>query len=243
MSSIQVKNLTIKFPVYNDQAHSLKEYFSSIFKRDRSARHDDYLAVNNISFGVNPGDRLGIIGKNGAGKSTLLKAICRIYEPSEGEVITNGTIAPMLEIGAGFHPEFSGRENIYLNGAILGYTKKQLKKIEPEVIAFSELEDFIDTPVKHYSTGMYMRLAFALSTAINPDILILDEIFNGGDAKFMAKAKKRMYSLIDQASIVIVVSHDHSLMQSLCNRVIWIDHGKLIDDGAPEQIVSRYLSA
>ncbi len=243
MSSIQVKNLTIKFRSYNDRAPSLKEYFSSIFKRGKPAGHNDYLAVNHMSFDIKPGERLGIIGKNGAGKSTLLKAICRIYEPSEGEVIINGTVAPMLEIGAGFHPEFSGRENIYLNGAILGYTKEQLKKIEPEVITFAELEDFIDTPVKYYSTGMYMRLAFSLSTAINPDILVLDEIFNGGDAKFQEKAKKRMYSLIDQASIVIMVSHDHALIESLCNRVIWIDHGKLIADGPPEKIVPRYLAS
>ena len=243
MSSIQVKNLTIKFRSYNDRAPSLKEYFSSILKLEKTAGHNDYLAVNHISFDIKPGDRLGIVGKNGAGKSTLLKAICQIYAPSEGEVIINGTVAPMLEIGAGFHPEFSGKENIYLNGAILGYTKEQLRKIEPEVIAFAELEDFIDTPVKYYSTGMYMRLAFSLSTAINPDILVLDEIFNGGDAKFLGKAKERMYSLIDKASIVIMVSHDHALIQSLCNRVIWIDHGKLIADGTPEQIVPRYLAA
>lgn len=242
MSNIQVKNLTIKFRSYRDRAPSLKEYFSGILKQGKPDSHNDYLAINNISFDIKPGERVGIVGRNGAGKSTLLKAICRIYEPSNGEVSIQGTIAPMLEIGAGFHPEFSGRENIYLNGAILGYTKEQLKKIEPDIITFSELEDFIDTPVKYYSTGMYMRLAFSLSTAINPEILILDEIFNGGDAKFLEKAKKRMYSLIDKAHIVIMVSHDHTLIKSLCSRVIWIEHGKLIADGTPEQIIPQYLA-
>jgi ABC-type polysaccharide/polyol phosphate transport system ATPase subunit len=148
----------------------------------------------------------------------------------------------LLEIGAGFHPEFTGRENIYLNGSILGYSKQQLKKIEPEVIAFAELEEFIDTPVKYYSTGMYMRLAFSLATAMHPDILVLDEIFAGGDVAFMAKAKARMYALIDKANIMIMVSHDHLLVKSLCNRVLWLDHGKLIADGSPDDVVDRYLA-
>lgn len=153
----------------------------------------------------------------------------------------DGRIAPLLEIGAGFHPEFTGRENIYLNGAILGYTKQQLKLIEPEVIAFAELEEFIDTPVKYYSTGMYMRLAFSLATAIHPDILVLDEIFAGGDAAFMEKAKARMHDLIDKADIMIMVSHDHQLVKALCNRVVWIDHGKLVADGLPEHVLNLYL--
>ena len=156
-------------------------------------------------------------------------------------VSVDGRLAPLLEIGAGFHPEFTGRENIYLNGAILGYTKKQLKEIEPEVIAFAELEEFIDTPVKYYSTGMYMRLAFSLATAMHADILILDEVFAGGDAAFMEKARARMHEMIDKANIMIMVSHDHELIKSLCNRVIWLDHGKLVADGSPEDIVERYL--
>jgi ABC-type polysaccharide/polyol phosphate transport system ATPase subunit len=147
-----------------------------------------------------------------------------------------------LEIGAGFHPEFTGRENIYLNGAILGYSKQQLKTIEPEVVAFAELEEFIDTPVKYYSTGMYMRLAFSLATAMHPDILVLDEIFAGGDAAFMAKAKARMQELIDKANIMIMVSHDHLLVQSLCNRVLWLDHGALVADGPPNEVIDRYLA-
>lgn len=241
MSSIYVENLSIKFRIYHDRSPSLKEKFANIFKRGESSSFSDFLAVKNVSFDIKAGDRVGIVGHNGAGKSTLLKALCRVYESSEGRISVSGRIAPLLEIGAGFHPEFTGRENIYLNGSILGYSKHQLKKIEPEVIAFAELEEFIDTPVKYYSTGMYMRLAFSLATAMHPDILVLDEIFAGGDAAFMTKAKARMYTLIDKANIMIMVSHDHLLVKSLCNRVLWLDHGQLMADGSSDEVVGRYL--
>jgi ABC-type polysaccharide/polyol phosphate transport system ATPase subunit len=241
MSTIRVENLSIKFRIYHDRSPSLKDYFATLFRRRGTASHSDFWAVKNVSFEIKAGERVGIIGHNGAGKSTLLKALCRVYESSDGTVEVSGRIAPLLEIGAGFHPEFTGRENIYLNGAILGHTKEQLRAIEPEVIAFSELEDFIDTPVKYYSTGMYMRLAFSLATAILPDILILDEIFAGGDAGFMEKARVRMYNLIDKANIMIMVSHDHQLIKSFCNRVLWLDHGKIVADGTPELIVESYL--
>ncbi|MDH5571370.1 MAG: ABC transporter ATP-binding protein [Gammaproteobacteria bacterium] len=242
MSNIRVENLSIKFRIYHDRSPSLKDYFANLFKGQRQAAYSDFWAVKDVSFEIKAGDRVGIVGHNGAGKSTLLKALCRVYESSDGLITVDGRIAPLLEIGAGFHPEFTGRENIYLNGAILGYTKEQLRAIEPEVIAFAELEEFIDTAVKYYSTGMYMRLAFSLATAMHPDILVLDEIFAGGDAAFMEKAKARMHDLIDKADIMIMVSHDHRLVMSLCNRVIWMDHGKLVADGSPEDIVDRYLA-
>ena len=242
MSSIHVENLSIKFRVYNDKAPSLKNYFANLFKRQHHAAYKDFWAVKDVSFEIGAGDRVGIVGHNGAGKSTLLKALCRVYESSDGKISVDGRIAPLLEIGAGFHSEFTGRENIYLNGAILGYTKQQISAIESEVIAFAELEEFIDTPVKYYSTGMHMRLAFSLATAMHPDILVLDEIFAGGDAFFMIKAKARMLSLIDKATIMIMVSHDHQLVRTLCNRVIWMDHGKIVANGSPDEIVERYLS-
>lgn len=242
MSSIRVENLSIKFRVYHDRSPSMKDYFANLFKRNGQTAYSDFWAVKDVSLEIKAGDRIGIVGHNGAGKSTLLKALCRVYESDDGKISVNGRIAPLLEIGAGFHPEFTGRENIYLNGSILGYSRLQLKEIEPEVIAFAELEEFIDTPVKYYSTGMYMRLAFSLATAMHPDILVLDEIFAGGDAAFMAKAKARMHDLIDKANIMIMVSHDHLLVKSLCNRVIWLDHGRLMADGAPDDIVERYLS-
>ncbi|MBI6695852.1 ABC transporter ATP-binding protein, partial [Pseudomonas corrugata] len=215
--------------------------FTNILKKKSKSAYSDFMAVNNVSFELSAGDRVGIVGHNGAGKSTLLKALCRIYEPSQGTINVSGRIAPLLEIGAGFHPEFTGRENIYLNGSILGYTKSQLTEIEQEVIAFAELEEFIDTPVKYYSTGMYMRLAFSLATAVHPEVLVLDEIFAGGDAAFMEKAKARMHSMIAKADIMIMVSHDHNLVKTLCNRVIWMDHGRKIADGNPDEIIEMYL--
>lgn len=241
MSNIRVENLSIKFRLYHDKSPSLKNYFVNLFKSQRQKAYSNFWAVKDVSFEVRAGDRLGVVGHNGAGKSTLLKALCRVYESSYGKITIEGRIAPLLEIGAGFHPEFTGRENIYLNGAILGYTKLQLIEIEPEVITFAELEEFIDMPVKFYSTGMYMRLAFSLATAMHPDILVLDEIFAGGDAAFLAKSRARMHGLIDKANIMIMVSHDHQLVKSLCNRVIWMDHGKLVADGSPDEIIERYL--
>lgn len=242
MSGIHVEDLSIKFRIYHDRSPSLKESFANIFKRNGQSAYSEFWAVKNLSFDIKAGDRVGIVGHNGAGKSTLLKALCRVYESSEGIVSVDGRIAPLLEIGAGFHPEFTGRENIYLNGSILGYSRQQLKKIEPEVIAFAELQEFIDTPVKYYSTGMYMRLAFTLATAMHPDILVLDEIFAGGDAAFMVKAQSRMHDLIDKANIMIMVSHDHLLVKSLCNRVLWLDHGRLIADGSPDEVIEQYVA-
>lgn len=242
MSKIQVENLSVKFRLYHDVSPSLKSFFSNLFKRKVQADTTDFWAVKDVSFTVNAGDRIGIVGHNGAGKSTLLKTLCRVYESSIGTIDIDGRIAPLLEIGAGFHPEFTGRENIYLNGAILGFSKESLSQIESEVIAFAELEEFIDTPVKYFSTGMYMRLAFSLATAMHADILVLDEIFAGGDAAFLEKAKARMHDMIDNANIMIMVSHDHNLVQSLCNRVLWMDHGRLVADGAPEEIIGRYLA-
>lgn len=243
MSNITVENLSINFRNYHDKAPSLKEYFAGLMRWGSKLSYSDFRAVNNVSFRISSGERVGIIGRNGAGKSTLLKTLCRIYEIYDGKLSIEGRLAPLLEIGAGFHPEFTGRENIYFNGAILGYSKCQLESIESEVISFAELEDFIDMPVKYYSTGMYMRLAFSLATAMHPDILILDEIFSGGDASFMAKARSRMLGLIDRASIMIMVSHDHALVSSLCGRVIWLDQGKIIADGHPDEVIALYLSA
>ena len=150
-------------------------------------------------------------------------------------------IAPLLEIGAGFNPELSGRENIYLNGTILGYSIKKIKEIESDIIKFSELEQFIDMPVKYYSTGMYMKLAFSIATAVKPDILILDELFAGGDADFIIKAQERMKSMIEDSNIMVFVSHQMELLLELCNRVIWVDHGRIIADGEPGEIINRYL--
>jgi ABC-type polysaccharide/polyol phosphate transport system ATPase subunit len=243
MSSIVVNNLSIKFRIYHDSSPSLKDYISSFFKYRQKAAFSDFFAVKNVSFVINQGERVGIVGHNGAGKSTLLKALCKIYEPSAGGIDVDGRVAPLLEIGAGFHPEFTGRENIYLNGAILGYSKEQLKLLEQEIIDFAELEEFIDTPVKYYSTGMYLRLAFSLATAVQPEILVLDEMFAGGDAAFVQKATDRMKQIVDQAKIMVLVSHDTMLLRTFCNRVIWMDHGQIKEDGESNTVIDHYIES
>lgn len=242
MSKIIVNDVSVNFRVYHDRSPSFKEYILNLFSAKKNSHYSNFIAVKNVSLEITPSERVGIIGHNGAGKSTLLKTLCHIYEPSSGSISVKGRIAPLLEIGAGFHPEFTGRENIYLNATILGLSKKQIQLIEDEIIQFAEVEEFIDTAVKYYSTGMYMRLAFSIATAIHPEILILDEIFAGGDASFIIKAKARMRELINKSDIMIMVSHDHKLVKSLCNRVIWMDHGKVVADGRPDDIVEQYLA-
>lgn len=231
MEKVMVDDVSLEFRMYHDGASSMKEYFANLVRQKKKKPYTDFMALNGVSFDVKDGERLGIVGRNGAGKSTLLRTIARIYEPTRGRIDVRGRIAPLLDIGAGFHPEFTGRENIYFNGAFLGYHKDQLREIEQEVIAFAELEEFIDSPVKYYSTGMYMRLAFSLATTVHPDILILDELFVGGDASFVQRGKDRMNRMIDKSSVMLLVSHDPSLLRSLCSRFLWLDHGKVVADG------------
>jgi len=242
-SKIVLDNVSLVFDLHKNSKSSLKEMFANAFKDKHNGKSTQkFTAIKNLCLEINHGDRIGIVGHNGAGKSSLLKILCKIYEPSEGKVTIKGNIAPLLEIGAGFNPELSGRENIYLNGAILGYNKKYLKEIESEIIEFSELSEFIDTPVKYYSTGMYLKLAFAISTAVQPDILILDELFAGGDAEFVSKAQLRMKSMIEDSNIMVFVSHQTELLLELCNRVIWLDHGIIVADGEPKTIIAKYLN-
>lgn len=238
MKKIDINNLTVRFNKYKDKNQTLKSKFINFFKPSNSPE-DLFIALRNITLSIRENDMVGIIGDNGAGKSTLCKVICGIYE-YENNVKVNGRIAPLLEIGAGFHPEYTGRENIYLNGAIMGYKEYEIKNIENEIIEFSGLTDFIDTPVKYYSSGMYMRLAFSLATAIKPEILILDEIFASGDQSFQNKARKRIFDFIKTANILVMVSHDLNLLSELCNRIIWLENGEVIADGEPIKTINKY---
>lgn len=242
MKKIQVTNVSLMFRMYNDGHGSIKEYLTSLlnFRNIKRPSYKKFWANKDISFGIQDGERVGIIGRNGAGKSTLLKILSGVYKPTIGSVLVNGTVAPLLEVGAAFNQECTGRENIYFNGAVLGYTKKAIKEIEQEIIDVSEVGEYIDTPVKYYSTGMYMKLGFSLATSVHPDILILDELFAGGDASFVEKAKTRMRNMIDRASVLILVSHDHNLLRDLCTRFIWIDNGKLLMDGGME-VLNEYM--
>lgn len=240
-SEIVLENVGLQFKLYHNKSSSIKELFANVFSGEKHSAEDKFLALNDINLRIEHGERLGIIGHNGAGKSSLLKVLCKIYTPTSGRINIKGKIAPLLEIGAGFNPELSGRENIYLNGTILGYSIKSIKEIEADIIEFSELAQFIDMPVKYYSTGMYMKLAFSIATAVQPDILILDELFAGGDADFILKAQERMKSMIEDSNIMVFVSHQMELLLELCNRVIWVDHGRIIADGKPDVIINKYL--
>lgn len=244
---VHLENVSVRFRKYSGYASGFKEaamrWFSSPtwYKKQPPAK-SEFWGLRNINLDLSEGDRLGIVGRNGAGKSTLLKVISRIYRPTEGELQVQGRIAPLIEIGAGFNPELTGRENTFLNGAILGIPSKTISSRLDSIVGFSELQDFIDMPVKYYSTGMYMRLAFTIATELAPDILILDELYAGGDAAFIAKANTRLENFIRQSKILIVVAHDMGYIKRFCNRVIVLDHGKILAEGAPDEMVEKYLA-
>ncbi len=202
---------------------------------------EELWALKDVNFEVQQGERVGIIGANGAGKSTLLKVLSRITEPTTGRVRIKGRVSSLLEVGTGFHLELTGRENIFLNGAILGMTRQEVKRKFDEIIAFAELEKFLDTPVKRYSSGMYVRLAFAVAAHLEPEILIVDEVLAVGDASFQKKCLGKMENVAKQGRTILFVSHNMIAIQSLCRRTIWLDNGKIIEEGEPSQVVSTYL--
>jgi ABC-type polysaccharide/polyol phosphate transport system ATPase subunit len=238
---IKLSNISLKFKNYRNPTPSLKESLITLFNhKQKNIVDDEFFALKDISLNIQSGERVGVIGLNGAGKSTLLKVVAGIYPPTTGEINISGDITPMIELGTGMDMELSGRENIYLNGALLGYSKDEMKQREQAVIDFSELSEFIEMPVKYFSSGMYSRLVFSIATMINPEILIIDEIFSAGDAHFVEKGTKRMEQLLDQSQIVLFVSHSLGLVKRICNRVIVMDHGMIVNDGKPEQMLDFY---
>jgi lipopolysaccharide transport system ATP-binding protein len=201
-----------------------------------------FWALREVSFELREGEALGIIGRNGAGKSTLLKILARVTEPTEGAADIYGRVGSMLEVGSGFHPELTGRENIFLNGAILGMRRDEIRRRFDEIVAFAEVEQFIDTPVKRYSSGMYMRLAFAVAAHLEPELLIIDEVLAVGDAAFQKKSLGKMGEMARSGRTLLFVSHQMSAVQSLCSRCLWLDEGRVVADGEPRAIIARYLS-
>ncbi|MDR6552203.1 ABC transporter ATP-binding protein [Paenibacillus qinlingensis] len=242
MTYVKFNNVGLKFQLYKDKGITLKETLINLFKKRNYYKNSDFWALKDMSFEISSGQRVGIIGNNGAGKSSLLKLLTKIYEPTTGEIVCQGKVAPLIELGAGFNPELSGYENIFLNGAIMGKSKKEMQKLADNIIKFAELEEFIHTPIKYYSTGMYMRLAFTIATEISPEILIIDELFAGGDINFIDKAKARLDKIIDESQIVIMVSHSLDLVQKLCNRVILVEKGRILLDGEPKEVCDYYIN-
>ena len=235
---LKLNNVGMKFNLSKEKVDSLKEYFIKLLKGQ--LRYDEFWALKDISFSVGAGDRLGILGLNGAGKSTLLKVVAGVFKPTNGTVERQGVIAPLIELGAGFDPQYTGRENIYLYGAVLGYRHKVIDEKLQEIIDFSELKDFIDVPLKNYSSGMKARLGFAIATIVEPDILILDEVLSVGDAKFRKKSEAKLMKLIDKGVTVLFVSHNTDQVRKICNKAMILEKGKVISFGEVNEIADIY---
>ncbi|MDL2271165.1 ABC transporter ATP-binding protein, partial [Methanobrevibacter sp. OttesenSCG-928-I08] len=228
--AIKVEDVSMEFEIAQERVDNLKEYVIKGLKRELKPK-EHFKALNNVSFSINKGERVGIIGFNGAGKSTLLKILAGVLKPTKGEIYKKGKIAPLLELGAGFDHNYNGRENIFLNGAILGYSKEFLESKYDEIVEFSELEDFIEVPIKNYSSGMNAKLGFSVATIVEPEILILDEVLSVGDVRFQKKSGDKLKQMMGSGTTVLLVSHSTAKIRELCNRVIWLDKGKLIMDG------------
>lgn len=237
---IILKNVSMKFNLGVEKEGSLKMIFINLFSHKKKKNKEYFWALKNIDFKIDKGDVVGIIGANGAGKSTLLKVVSGVYKPTTGTVTVNGKISPMIELGAGFDAELTARENIYLNGAILGYSKEFLEKKFDEIVEFSELKDFLDVPVKNFSSGMVAKLAFSISTIVDPEVLIVDEILSVGDIKFQEKSKNKMMSMIKGGTTVLYVSHSIDTIKELCNKVIWLDHGEIVKIGDAKELCDEY---
>lgn len=227
---VDVKDVSVVFNVANEKIQSLKEYFIKVAKRELMFR--EFVAVDGVSFQVRRGDVFGLVGTNGSGKSTMLKVIAGVLEPTKGTCVVNGSISPLIELGAGFDFELTARENIYLNGSLLGYSKKFLDERFEEIVDFAELHDFMEMPIKNYSSGMVARIAFAIATITEPDLLIVDEVLSVGDFLFQKKCEERINGMIKRGTTVLIVSHSVDQILRLCNRALWIEksHLKMIGD-------------
>ena len=235
--TIIVENVSKSFSVYQDKANTIKEKLL-FFKRNKKEK---ITVLKNINLKVKKGETVALIGVNGSGKSTLLKLMTKIIYPDTGKIVTNGKLTSLLELGAGFHPDFSGRENIYFNASIFGLTKKEIDARLEDIIAFSELEEFIDNPVRTYSSGMYMRLAFSVAINVDADILLIDEILSVGDQHFQEKCYDKMRELKEQGKTMVFVTHSMDSIRNLCTRAVWLCNGELKMDGETNKVVDEYI--
>lgn len=232
---INVINVSMRFNLGIEKGFSIKQGFVDMFNKEkRHKKKEEFWALRDVNFQVKKGEVIGFIGSNGAGKSTLLKIVAGVMKPTKGRVDSYGNICPMIELGAGFDPQLTARENIYLNGAVMGYTKELIDSKFNEIVEFSELKDFLDVPVQNFSSGMVARLAFSIATIVEPEILIVDEILSVGDIAFQAKSERKMLSMINGGTTVLFVSHSIEQIKKMCDRVVWLDHGKMIKMGGKE---------
>jgi lipopolysaccharide transport system ATP-binding protein len=235
---IRVENASVRFNIASEKIDSIKEYFVKLAKRQ--LRFQEFLALKNINLDIKKGESWGIVGRNGAGKSTLLKLICGILAPDEGSVGVYGSISPMLELGAGFDPDLTAGENIYLEGAILGRSRKFMEEHYEEIVEFSELHDFMKMPIKNYSSGMQARMGFAVATVVDPEILIVDEILAVGDMGFQAKCERRIHEMLEHATTLVLVSHDNGLVERLCEKAVWMREGEIVMSGDAGEVCKAY---
>lgn len=240
--AISVKNVTMEYKITKEKIDTVKEWMIRTVKRNKTSS-TKFVALKDISFEISKGDKVGIIGFNGAGKSTLLKLLSRVYDPTEGVIETKGKIAPLLELGAGFDNNYSGKANIFLNGALLGFSEDFLKEKYDEIVEFSELGESINYPVKNYSSGMRAKLGFSIATLVNPDILIIDEILSVGDIKFQRKSAEKLRSLIDSGITVLLVSHSINQIRDICNKAIWLDSGEIRMMGEVNTVCDAYVKS
>ena len=236
--AIEVNDISMKFNLSKEKVDSIKEYVIKFLKRQ--IKYNEFWALKNVSFKVEKGDRVGILGLNGAGKSTLLKIIAGVFKPTEGQVIRHGKLVPLLELGAGFDSQYTGRENIFLYGSVLGYSKQFVQERYDDIVKFAELEEFIDVPIKNYSSGMRSRLGFSIATQVEPDILILDEVLSVGDAKFKKKSEAKIMGMFDSGITVLFVSHSLPQVRRLCNKAIILEKGKLVAAGGIDEVSAIY---
>ena len=234
--AVSVEGVSKRFRLYHERNQSLK----AAVMRGGRAQYEDFWALRDISFSIPEGKTYGLVGTNGSGKSTLLKCIAKILRPDEGKVVTRGKVAALLELGSGFHPELSGRENVYLNGSILGLSRKELDRRFDDIVGFAGLEKFIDSPVKNYSSGMYVRLGFSVAINVDPDILLVDEVLAVGDASFQRKCLEKFADFRKDGKTVVVVSHDNGTMRTMCDEIAWLDNGILREAGKPADVVDGY---
>jgi ABC-2 type transport system ATP-binding protein/lipopolysaccharide transport system ATP-binding protein len=240
LTSIRLENVGVRYRVPNERIFTFKEYMIRVL--ERKVQHQSFWALQDVSFDVQQGQVFGLIGNNGAGKSTLLKLVARVLKPTAGRVWVRGRVAPLLEFGAAFHPDLTGRENIFLNGALLGFTREEMEEKFQRIVAFAELENFIDAPMRTYSSGMWARLGFAVATDVNPDILIIDEVLSVGDEAFQQKCLNRIQEFRDHGAAIFLVSHNMSMIDSMCDQAAWLDHGHLKSLGQPGEVIRAYRS-
>ena len=241
---IDLRDVSLRFVSYHDKQYSLKRAaLDLVLRRVNPMPASEFWALRNVNLNIKQGERVGILGHNGAGKSTLLRLLARIYPPTSGSLRINGNVAPLIEMGAGFNPELSGLDNIMLNGAMLGFSKKEMLAKVDGIFEFTGLREFADLPLKYYSSGMHTRLAFAIATEVHPEILLIDESLGAGDVAFVEKAKARIRGLLERSNVVVIVSHDMSSLREMCTRGIWMNKGQVLSDGPMGEIIDAYLAS